>query len=395
LKGALPELIGFSMHKHTYLLLGFKRHSEVRSWIDEAKSEIKSAQILTLNETNFLGEYTALASGFAQPISLGFRFLGRHVPLAKYKPPKKDKILTRPQTFEEIACKLPHEEMDTNVPDVALEMIGAIRLDVDDLGYIFSHGIANASLGQIVTLSREMHYFFSVHFDQLAQTHQLYLIYSGGDDAFAVGQWEKLIQFTRDLQKDFKKYVFKNPAVNFSAGIFFGDPKYPVGRFYLDADELLKEAKSGVEKNRINIFSRTIQWGAFEKKIAFGHSLSELLSKEDKQEGKKLTMAFAYRLLSLVKSSFYERTEIVDGIKHRRGSINTRRFARNITSMRYLFSRNGYDKKKSDEIAEGIEKELITDFLRNFDFGKDQTLIDNLIALNYALYTIRSQKKTE
>jgi hypothetical protein len=66
--------------------------------------------------------------------------------------------------------------------------------------------------------------------------------------------------------------------------------------------------------------------------------------------------------------------------------------------MRYLFARNGYNKAKTDEILEGVEKELITDLFRNFSLeyaNKEQSIHDNLIALNYALYTIRSQKNAE
>jgi CRISPR-associated protein Csm1 len=383
--GVLSELVKLEMKQHTYSLLVVEEESDAIQLLSNATGLV-SAQAFALNHTDFLPQ-AGVWDKVTQPISFGFRFLGRYVPTIDALNVKSGQMENRPQTFEEIA------KTD------ALEMLGAIRLDVDDLGFIFSHGMQGASLAQIVTLSREMHYFFSAHFDQLAEEHQLYLIYSGGDDAFAVGQWDKLIQFTQRLQTDFQRFTFRNKATHFSAGIFLGDPKYPVGRFYLDAGTLLEEAKkSNDDKSRVHIFHNIIGWEAFEKKIKFGEGLAKMLDKKDGSGGRKLTMAFAYRLLSLVKSSFYERADIVNGVKVKRGYLNHRRFAQNISRMRYLFARHGYNHEKSAEVASEVEKQLIGDFLRNFKFGgpsTEQTLRDNVVALNYALYTIRSQKNAE
>jgi len=383
----VQKLVSLHMDGQMYSLLAFEKPEDS---VDElaAASGLESAQVFTLNHTDFLPNKEAWEK-IAQPISFGFRFLGKYVPDIDAPNLKTGKMENRPKTFEEIA------QTD------ALEMLGAIRLDVDDLGYIFSQGMHKATLGQIVTLSREMHYFFSAHFDQLAaqKKHQLYLIYSGGDDAFAVGQWKNLIDFAQQLQADFQKFTFGNKAVHFSAGIFLGDPKYPVGRFYLDAGELLDEAKkSNDDKDRIHVFHNITRWEAFDKKIKFGNGLASMLEKDHKGETRKLSMAFAYHLLTLVKTSFYERTDIINGKKVKRGSLNHRRFARNISNMCYLFARQGYNEKQAAEVVSEVEKQLINDFFRNFKFGgstTEQSMRDNLVALNYALYTIRSQKNAE
>lgn len=380
------ELLTLNMEQQTYSLLSFESEHDAAKTLPNAAGLV-SAQVFSLNETAFLPK-DELWKKAEQPIGFGFRFLGKYVPDTDAPNLKTGRIENRPKTFEEIA------QTD------ALEMLGSIRLDVDDLGYIFSHGMKGARLAQIVTLSREMHYFFSAHFDQLAQDHQLYLIYSGGDDAFAVGQWKDLIEFANKLQADFQQFVFRNKAVHFSAGIFLGDPKYPVGRFYLDTGTLLDEAKkSNHDKNRVHIFHNITDWTAFEKKIEFGTGLSEMLTKDGKSD-RKLSMAFAYRLLTLAKTSFYERAGIEHGRVVKRGYLNHRRFAHNISSMRYLFARHGYDEKKIVEIKEKVETELITDFFKNFKFSGDdsateQAIRNNIVALNYALYTIRSQKNTE
>jgi CRISPR-associated protein Csm1 len=382
--GKTQELVTLKMENQTYSLLSFENLKDAEDGLFNVPGMV-SAQIFTLNKTSFLPKKEDWIGKITQPVGFGFRFLGKHVPFLDALNPKNGRFESRPKTFEEIA------KTD------ALEMLGVIRLDVDDLGYIFSHGMHGATLGRIVTLSREMHYFFSAHFDQLAEKYQLYLIYSGGDDAFAVGQWKNLIEFARELQSDFQKFIFRNKSVHFSAGIFLCDPKYPVGRLFLDAGALLDEAKDGEEKDRINIFYRVTRWDTFDKKIKFGTDLSAMLKKDGDTENRKLSMAFAYRLLTLAKTSFYERTEIVNGLKVKRGTLNPRRFAHNISGMRYLFARNGYDKAKTEEVLKGVEHELITDFFRNFNFGvnNEQSIQDNIVALNYALYTIRSQKNAE
>jgi CRISPR-associated protein Csm1 len=391
------ELLSLNMNKNTYTLLmeeTLKKSEELLSGV----TGLVSAQVFSLNNTDFLPKKDDWTGKVLMPVSFGFRFLGKTVPLARYQHQKSNKVEIRPQTFEEIARGLKDGEMESEAHRIPLEMLGSMRLDVDDLGYIFSQGLGkDASLGQLVSLSREIHYFFSAHFDQLAQKHDLYLIYSGGDDAFVVGKWDRLIEFAKQLQADFQELVFQNTNVHFSAGLFFGDPRYPVGRFYHDAGNLQDAAKeSNRNKDRVHIFNHPLSWTAYQSKIKFGTGIAEMLAKGDGKSTRKLTMAFAYRLLLLVKTSFHERTGIDEGGKeYRRGSLNMRRFARNVANMRYLFARNGYDKSETEKVLEGIEKELINDFLRNFDFGDKgnmNAVRDNLVALNFALYKIRSQK---
>ena len=159
-----------------YTLLSFRSVKDAADELAEI-TDLESAQVFALNTTDFLPQVDEWKK-VTQPLSFGFRFLGKYVPTIDALNPKTGRIEKRPQTFEEIA----------NIDD--LEMLGSIRLDVDDLGYVFSHGMKGATLAQIVTLSRGMHYFFSAHFDELSKEHDIYLIYSGGDDAFAFGQWK-------------------------------------------------------------------------------------------------------------------------------------------------------------------------------------------------------------
>jgi CRISPR-associated protein Csm1 len=245
-----------------------------------------------------------------------------------------------------------------------------------------------------------MQLFFSAYFDALASHNNIYVIYSGGDDAFVVGQWKEVIQFAQELHTAFTQFVCQNSNLHFSAGVFMGKPHYPVGRFFKDAGNLLDEAKNNSSKNQIDVFNHALSWDSFKSKIKFGTDIAELMEKGEGTDKQKLTVSFTYRLLQMVKSSFYERDTYSkdDGNLHRRASVNMALFARNSANLRYLFARNGYAQKDINDISQRVERELITGFLCDFNvrhkYDKIKNARDYLVALNYALFTIRSNKKT-
>ncbi len=385
------ELPTFELNNNTYSLFVAENFGEAREMLNEMP-DLLFAQVFSLNETNFLPE----SGNWKNNIAFGFRFIGRTVPTIE----DETTGLERPQTFEEI------------VAADAIKMLGALRLDVDDLGFIFSQGIKQASLSEIVCLSREMQYFFSIHLDQLASQRKaqgdkddfdLYLIYSGGDDAFAVGKWDNVIHFTIKLYEDFQDFVFENPDVHFSAGIFMGSPHYPVGRFSEDAGRLQKDAKEHVKnewrnkKNRISVFNHVMGWDAFASKIKLGETFFNAM--DNPKDPSKFNSAFVYRILNLVKSSFYERAGTDrDGNAYRRGSVNIERFGRNVAGLRYLFARQGLDEKRARGKVEEIEKALLGDFLKSFDFGdeeKIQSTRDYLVSLNYAIFKKRGRSDNQ
>jgi hypothetical protein len=66
-----------------------------------------------------------------------------------------------------------------------------------------------------------------------------------------------------------------------------------------------------------------------------------------------------------------------------------------VAGLRYFLARQGFDKKRSEEAVSVIEKELIWDFMRSFDFNGDEDKIypvrDYLVALNYAIFKNRAK----
>ena len=228
-----------------YSLFAIRELDDIEKLIITHSDILLSSQVLSINCTDFIQDKLDIAN---TPISFGFRFIGKYVPMEKTE--------NRPKNFEEI-CKSDD-----------LEMLAAMRLDVDDLSAIFSQGLGkDAPLAAIVALSREMQLFFSAYFDALASHNNIYVIYSGGDDAFVVGQWKEVIQFAQELHTAFTQFVCQNSNLHFSAGVFMGKPHYPVGRFYKDAGNLLDEAKNNSSKNQIDVFNHALSWDSFKSKI--------------------------------------------------------------------------------------------------------------------------------
>lgn len=389
------QIVEFELHHFHHQLLVVLGKEKQEAWENAkglASEQAKSAHFSMINDANFLPDAADWDFAEYKNTSFGFRFLGKNVPL------KDDDI---PKTFEELCYPDDPEGLMTEAQKKrSFLRLGSVRLDVDNLGYIFSHGLGeNATLGQLICLSREMQYFFTARFDQLAKDKDIYVIYSGGDDAFAVGRWDNLIDFTKELQESFKEFVFKK--LNFSAGIFLGDPRYPVGKFYRDAGFLLDEkAKKG--KNQVDVFDQTLGWNEFASKIKLGADFFEILDNKNHPASKKLTLSFANRVLRLVKTSFHEKSEEDEnGQKVRRGFMNVPQFTRNLAGMRYLFARHGYTHEELGKITNDIERQLTSDFIKSFDrdaIGKPKKadqIRHYLVAFNYALYSIRSQKKSD
>ncbi len=165
--------------------------------------------------------------------------------------------------------------------------IGVLKMDVDNLGKIFKDGLnKNKSISRVATLSSEISLFFEGFINELLKQEEyknsVYLIYAGGDDTFAVGAWNKIINFAKDVYLKFREFTSYNPDITLSAGIIIVNPHYPISRAAYEAEEALEKAKGFsdniLDKNRICLFNEVFKWDVFE------HDLSEfkkLLNKED------------------------------------------------------------------------------------------------------------------
>lgn len=159
--------------------------------------------------------------------------------------------------------------------------IGALRMDVDNLGSIFIQGLSVKSITRMAELSRRLTLFFKYYInfickgmipkkdihliDSKAATNlrDVEIIYSGGDDLFILGAWNQTAEIAFDIRKVFNNYTGNNPCVTLSAGITLHRHNYPVYQIAQMSKEAEHEAKSNdngksgaekSEKNSISLF---------------------------------------------------------------------------------------------------------------------------------------------
>ncbi len=173
---------------------------------------------------------------------------------------------------------------------LGVEKIAVLKMDVDNLGRIFSEGLPEdkRSLSRYATLSRFMSHFFKNCIRLIAERDEqvvsllknlpkladngkrnLVVVYSGGDDLFIVGAWNDVFEIAFEIRKLFGEYVGWNPNLTISAGFAIFDPKYPLYRMAKITNDRLEKAKEEGEikriktaeeikvKDRIMLFERT------------------------------------------------------------------------------------------------------------------------------------------
>lgn len=209
-------------------------------------------------------------------LSFGFRPLGQYAPV--------DEEDGGPLDFKLLA----------GLNAAAYPLLGVVRLDVDSLGAIFASGL---SLPQTTALSREMETFFSGYVNTLAQEHEMYITYAGGDDLFAVGSWINAIEFGRALRQDFDRFSGGNPNLTFSGGVLFCKPDFPIGRAAQATGKLEKRAKDAEGKNAACLFDEVVSWDRLEELLEFGRDLLYLVT--EAHPDCRLPRSFVHRLLNL------------------------------------------------------------------------------------------------
>lgn len=185
------------------------------------------------------------------------------------------------KTFEDVA------KLDN------LNKIGVLRMDVDNLGQLFINGFVDSnndysSFSNYATLSGMLDLFFSGYINTIREKEEfkdwVTIIYSGGDDLFAVGQWNKIIEFAYEVQKAFKEFTSRKD-ITLSAGIEIVHPKFPISKVAELSGEAEDKAKSheynGQKKNSVCLFNIALNWDKeFEKVIELKNKFFTWLQNE-------------------------------------------------------------------------------------------------------------------
>lgn len=338
------------------------------------------AIVYTTGDTD-LASVAQLVSSAAMPTAVGFRFIGSYVPR------NDDGSIC---TFQQLA-----ERTGTPTP-----LLAFARMDLDSLGFVMRTGLHERSpderkytVSRVVSLSRALDHFFSGTVPALAEKHGVYLVYSGGDDLFAVGSWTAILAFARTLRTEFDRFVCGNRNLTLSCGIAITDPYFPVDRAAKKAGQLEELAKNGLaiggpidpkerlRKDRVALLDCAMHWDTLDYWIEFGDQLVRLV--DGQQTDERLPRSLVHRLLELTQSTF-DRTS--GGIRLR----TTSALARAIAGLRYAFARRGLTAPKRDEWQRTIQGKLVENLLKVSDAERPNNWWNFRVTARYVLWKTRS-----
>jgi len=266
----------------------------------------------------------------------------------------------------------PIEFEDLAKDSKGISRIGVLRVDVDNLGQLFSQGFRPEgrnrnlqTIGRYTAISRSLSYFFKNVINNIARNkkYSIVIVYSGGDDVFIVGAWDQIILFSEDVREYFK--IFTCDSLSFSAGIGFFKYSYPIARMALEVGELERFSKREAGKDSVSLFGiENIYSDSDESKIKkicrhtySWQELKEVLllrdnivgwfcSKDDASWGN----AALYRILNLV---------LEEG---REGSgISIARLAYLLARMESKFSQNEIEKERYNAMRDCIFKNALNE----------------------------------
>lgn len=244
---------GDQMKGEFYGLPGFNYN--IASGSNEANSD--SLIIQNLNEA---AEFPAMVKGREQ--AYAFRYFGGATVAMKDG---------EPLTFSDIA---------RNDNKSSFTRLGVLRMDVDNLGKLFTTGFRewdedsqtevarNASFSAYACFSGLLDLFFSGYINTIRESEKykntVNIIYSGGDDLFAVGRWDSIIEFAGDVKEEFRNFTGRND-ISLSAGIELVTPKFPISKAAENAGRAEARAKMHTDlnnktKNSLCILDTPVNW---------------------------------------------------------------------------------------------------------------------------------------
>ncbi|MDH5682477.1 MAG: type III-A CRISPR-associated protein Cas10/Csm1, partial [Spirochaetota bacterium] len=276
---------------------------------------------------------------------------------SSYIPSEGNKILT----MEEIGAR-----------STGMDHIAMFKADLDNLGGIFSIGMKEkTSLSRYSSMSRMLNYFFSDYLHHMIEKSEkykdIYIVFSGGDDLCLIGPWNIVIDFAAEFQKEFERFVGKNPNLTISGGIALASNKLPVKSLAQMTEELLDKSKDKDMKNSITLFGKTISWIRLRELLKESDKLMTQVFRNQKNSKEGLSKGLVYRLLNYSKKA----QAMTDG--DFRGDIPLWK-----SHLSYDISRNVYE--------EELRKELLS------QLTKEEVINDMPVAVSHVLYQLRDRK---
>ncbi|HPD61184.1 MAG TPA: type III-A CRISPR-associated protein Cas10/Csm1 [Thermodesulfobacteriota bacterium] len=205
-------------------------------------------------------------------LGAGFKFLATHIPTKKEIPQANTEGNT-PVTFDDV-CAASNGD----------KLLGYIKADVDRLGEILRKGFSASkpSISRFASFSRMLETFFAGYLQRRLKDDfgEMYTVFSGGDDFFLVGPWDKTIEFSQEIRNQFSRFCANNPDLTFSTGIVLAKPHEPVSFCAESAEKKLKRSKQQEGKNKITFFDQTIAWTELDQILKEAKKVITWLEKE-------------------------------------------------------------------------------------------------------------------
>jgi CRISPR-associated protein Csm1 len=372
---ASDKRIGESLVDARYLAFGQKRKPVTRNTIYFFSNYfVQAMRTLMASKLDGAVRFVQEIHSGAPPqkkMALGvgrrYRFLANYVP-------KLNSLATEDQRrIDEFNQRFPDEKVqgdeiltfrhlawlcrwtDENGVTRGTELLGVLRADIDNLGYLFSSGLKrldertgeqvdDVTISRYLTFSRMVDTFFSgwvgVTLSKHSKLRAIYTVYSGGDDLFLVGPWDRIILFAIYLNRRFRRFTCSNTRnITLSAGIAIVKPHHPISAAADEAKRLLDTAKER-GKDRLAIFDTDVKWDELQKLLDFATWLHKKLHDEDSN----VTFGFVYRLLRYHQMF----------IRFKKGGWDTD--LRYVPMAKYDLSRNIIKADKSGRVKSGEEE---------------------------------------
>lgn len=228
---------------------------------------------------------------------IGFKFFATHIPSTKdieCDDPNHSHKKDEPVFFDCIAEKSQGDKL-----------LGYLKIDIDNLGKLLRYGFEQEkpdnkynikgikpSISRFNSLSRMLDTFFTGYLQVRLEMEfkEIYTVFSGGDDIFVIGPWNKVIDFAIEIRKKFSEYCAINPDFTFSAGVKLFKAHEPFSFCATSVDDALHCSKERDGKDGITIFGHTVSWDEIDKILQEGQKVIGWLEEE------LISRAFAYNL---------------------------------------------------------------------------------------------------
>lgn len=266
---------------------------------DEAEyRKITSADVSFVKRINTLGFLDAKIEG--NKVGYGFDFYGGNQ--QAYNRNDKCEIITKEINKNNIKHILKSEKTFDQIAKTDKgknTLLGVLRMDIDNLGKLFIKGIDpdKLSLSAYSTLSFHLELFFSGYLNEIRNKDEfkdwLNILYSGGDDLFVVGRWDKCISFAEQVRSKFRDYT-QRPDIGISGGIAFVHEKFPISKAAEMAGDAESASKQHCCKNAITFFGETISW---ESEFETVKDLKKELVKYIQRDKKPLSKSLLHKLI--------------------------------------------------------------------------------------------------